>query len=531
MKILKSHVSGRWVEGGNRAPLVDPTTEHVLAEAGTGGIDFRAALEHAREKGGPALREMTFAQRGEMLQQMASAIHEHRDELIDLAIANGGNTRGDAKFDIDGAMGTLGWYANLGKAWGDARFLLDGEPIRLSRSPRYVGRHVQLPLQGVAVHVNAFNFPAWGFAEKAAVALLSGMPVISKPATSTALVAERIGEFLVERRILPDGAFSFLAGSVGDLFDHFTPQDVLAFTGSSDTGVKLRSRPDFIRKSVRVNVEADSLNAALLGPDVEAGSATWDLFVREVARDMTQKTGQKCTAIRRILVPEHLLADAQAELAEQVASVKVGNPRDASVRMGPLATKQQLADVLAGIERLKGAASACFGGGARGELVGVPEGKGFFLAPTLMLAENGEDADAVHDHEVFGPVQTLMPYRELDQAFRILARGGGGLVTSAYTDDKDVMAATLHAAGPWNGRLNFGSAKVAEHSVGPGTVLPSLVHGGPGRAGGGEELGGGRGMDLYLQRVAVQGDEPLLAKILGAGRLSAPDAPPRDGSA
>jgi 3,4-dehydroadipyl-CoA semialdehyde dehydrogenase len=528
VKILKSHVSGKWVEGGHRTALVDPTTEEVLAEAGTGGIDFRAALEHARDRGGPALREMTFAQRGELLQAMASAIHEHRDEIIDLAIANGGNTRGDAKFDVDGAMGTLGWYANLGKSWGDSRFLVDGESIRLSRSPRYVGRHVHLPLFGVAVHVNAFNFPAWGFAEKAAVALLAGMPVITKPATSTALVAERICEILVERRILPDGAFSFLAGSVGDLFDHFTPQDVLAFTGSSDTGAKLRGRPDFVAKSVRVNVEADSLNAAVLGSDVEAGSATWDLFLREVARDMTQKAGQKCTAIRRIIVPERLLADAKAELVEAVRAVKVGDPRDPAVRMGPLATRQQMHDVLAGLERLKSVATPCMGGGARGDLIGVPSGKGFFVAPTLLLAENGEDADAVHQHEVFGPVQTIMACRDMAQAVRMVRRGDGGLVTSVYTDDKDVMTEALFGFGSWHGRLNFGSAKVAEHSVGPGTVLPSLVHGGPGRAGGGEELGGVRGMTLYLQRVALQGDEPLLAKVLAAGRSATSDAPAKD---
>jgi 3,4-dehydroadipyl-CoA semialdehyde dehydrogenase len=518
MKVLRSHVSGKWVEGSHRSRLVDPTTEQVIAEAGTGGVDFAGALEFARERGGPALRELTFAQRGELLQGMASAIHEHRDELIELAIANGGNTRGDAKFDIDGAMGTLGWYANLGKSWGDSKFLLDGDAIRLSRSPRYVGRHVHLPLTGVACHVNAFNFPAWGFAEKAAVALLAGMPVITKPATSTALVAERICDILVERRILPEGAFSFLAGSVGDLFDHFGPQDVLAFTGSSATGTLLRSRPDFLAKSVRVNVEADSLNAAVLGSDVEPGSPTWDLFLREVARDMTQKAGQKCTAIRRILVPEHLLADAQAELVELVRAVKVGDPREASVRMGPLATKQQLHDVQAGLQRLRSVTRPCTGDGGRGELVGVAEDKGYFMAPVLLLAEAGEDADAVHEHEVFGPVQTVMAYRDVEQACRIVRRGQGGLVTSVYTDDKDVMAATLFGFGAWHGRLNFGSAKVAEHSVGPGTVLPSLVHGGPGRAGGGEELGGPRGMGLYLQRLAVQGDEPLLAKVLAAGR-------------
>ncbi len=525
MKILKSYTCDRFVEGGDRAPLLDPSTEAVLAETGTGGLDFRAAIDHARGTGGPELRGMTFAARGDMLAAMALALHAHRDELIDLAMANGGNTRGDAKFDIDGATGTLQHYAEIGRSWGSARVLLDGDAIRLSRSPRLIGRHVQLPLTGVAIHINAFNFPAWGFAEKAAVALLAGMPVITKPATSTALVAARCMEILVERKVLPPGVFSMIAGSVGDLLDHVTSQDVIAFTGSNATGTRIAGRPGFVSAGVRVNVEADSLNAAVLGPDVEPGSPTWDLFVREVARDMTQKAGQKCTAIRRVLVPEGQMDAAQADLIEQVRSVKVGDPREQGVRMGPLATRSQLDDVRAGVARLREVADAVLGDGSRGTLLGVEGDRGFFMAPVLLRAKAG-DAAAVHEHEVFGPVATLLAYRDADGAGRAVQRGAGGLVSSVYSDDKAFMGQMLTAIGPFHGRLNFGSAKVAEHSMGPGTVLPSLVHGGPGRAGGGEELGGPRGLALYTQRVAVQGDDPLLASMLGdACRPDAPASP------
>ncbi|MEM7248927.1 MAG: 3,4-dehydroadipyl-CoA semialdehyde dehydrogenase, partial [Acidobacteriota bacterium] len=353
-KLLRSHVGGNWHEGtGKRSSLFDPTTEDVLAESSTEGLDFGAAVDFARREGGPALRGMTFHQRGEMLQAMASALHEYRDELLDLARQNGGNTRGDAKFDVDGATGTLSAYAKIASGLDEGTsFFADGEPLRLARSPRFVGRHLLRPLHGVAIHVNAFNFPAWGFAEKAAVALLAGMPVITKPATSTALLAERMIEILVEGKVLPAGALSFIAGSVGDLLSHAGPQDVVAFTGSANTAYRIRSQENLLRQSVRVNVEADSLNAAVLAPDVESGTDTFDLFLREVARDVTQKAGQKCTAIRRVLIPESMIEEAREALGEEIARTKVGNPALREVRMGPLATKGQLEDVQAGIDKL-----------------------------------------------------------------------------------------------------------------------------------------------------------------------------------
>lgn len=522
-RILKSLVCDRFVEGTHRVPLLDPTTEEILAEAGTGGIDFEAAVEHARSVGSPALAAMTFTQRGDMLAAMASAIHDLRDELIELSLRNGGNTRGDAKFDLDGCTGTLQYYAGLGRALGAATMFLDGEPVRLARSPRYVGRHVLLPLTGVAVHINAFNFPAWGFGEKAAVALLAGMPVITKPATSTALVAERIVETLARRRILPDGALSFVCGPVGDLLDHLGAQDVLAFTGSAATGARLRGRDDLVRKSVRVNVEADSLNAAVLGPDVETATATWDLFVRDVAKDMTQKAGQKCTAIRRVIVPRERLDAMRADLCEQLAAIKVGDPRQKDVRMGPVATRGQLDDVRAGIDRLRRVAEPALGDGARGQLVGVDGEKGYFVSPTLLVARRPHDAHAVHEHEVFGPCATLMPHDGAADAAMLVRRGDGSLVASVHSDDREFAREMLVRIAPFHGRLNFGSAKIAEHSIGPGAVLPQLAHGGPGRAGGGEELGSLRGLQAYLQRTALQGDEPMLARMLeGAAAFTEP---------
>jgi 3,4-dehydroadipyl-CoA semialdehyde dehydrogenase len=515
MRTLKNYVGGRWVEGsGPRAKLFNPTTEEVVAEAGTGGVDFQAALAFARERGNPALRSLTFTERGEMLRKIAAALHSRREELIEISVANGGNTRGDAKFDIDGGIGTIAHYAELGKKLGDRRWLLDGDQEPLGRGPRFAGQHIRVPFAGVAVHINAFNFPAWGFAEKAAVALLAGMPVVAKPATSTAWLAHRVGEIVVEADILPEGALTLLCGGVGDLLDRLMCQDVLSFTGSSATAQALRVRDAVVRNSVRYNVEADSLNAAVLGPDVDRDSKTYDLFLLEVAREMTQKAGQKCTAVRRIFVPAAAVDQVKEDLIAQIRGVKVGNPATKEVRMGPLATRQQLDDVRAGIERLKGCAEAILGGGGRGELVDVPEGKGYFVAPTLFYSADPRAAH-VHDHEVFGPVQTLLPYSgTADEAAALVNLGAGALVASAYTDDKEFAQELVARIAPYHGRIHLGCDKIADASLGSGAVLPQMMHGGPGRAGGGEELGGLRGLSFYLQRTAVQGLKPLLEKIL-----------------
>jgi oxepin-CoA hydrolase/3-oxo-5,6-dehydrosuberyl-CoA semialdehyde dehydrogenase len=518
MKTLRSFVEGRFVDGnGAPATLVNPATEEPLAEIRSGGVDWGRALAFARDRGGAALRAMTFAERGALLKAASKLIHAHRDELLNLAIANGGNTRSDAKFDVDGASGTLAAYAELGAQLGDVRFLVDGDPIQLTRSVRFFGQHIAAPRAGVAVHVNAFNFPAWNMMEKAAVALLAGVPVVEKPATATAVVAHRIVEILIDNKVFPEGALSLCAGGAGDMLSHLGPQDVLAFTGSSDTGQELRRTPAIIAGSVRVNVEADSLNAAVLGPDAARDSEAYAQFIADVVRDMTQKTGQKCTAIRRVLVPRDALEMVREDLAERLAAVKVGNPALEEVGMGPVATAKQLADVRAGIKRLGEDATPVFGGDGSVTAIGVPPGKGFFVSPVLLELRDGSDGRAVHGHEVFGPVATLVPYDgAAATAAAIVARGQGSLVSSVYSDDRAFLGEMALGIAPWNGRLFLGSSKLAGHAVGPGTVLPQLVHGGPGRAGGGEELGGIRGLWFYLQRTAIAGDRPILDALFAA---------------
>jgi oxepin-CoA hydrolase/3-oxo-5,6-dehydrosuberyl-CoA semialdehyde dehydrogenase len=515
LRLLESFLRGAWVAGaGARQALLDPATEEPLAEVGAAG-GFAAALEFARARGGAALGALTFRERGELIRGVQAALTGARDELIGLAMRNGGNTRGDAKFDVDGAIATLSAYADLGAELGDRRALLDGDAIPLGRSSRWVGQHLLSPRPGVAVHVNAFNFPAWGLFEKAAQAWLAGMPVVTKPATSTAVVAHRAVELIVGGMLVPEGALSLVMGSPGDLTSHLGPGDVLAFTGSGDTGAHLRALPNVVAGGVRVNVEADSLNAAVLGPDLERGSATWDMLVSEIARDMTQKAGQKCTAIRRVLVPEALAEGLAEDLSERLAGAKVGNPAHDGVTMGPLATRGQLADVRARFARLRAEARPLFGGEGEVTPIGGAAGKGFFFGPVLLTCERPAEAGVLHDVEIFGPVATLLPYDGgAAEAARLVARGQGGLVASAYSDDRAFLRELVAGLAPWHGRLYLGSAKVAGQAAGPGTVLPQLVHGGPGRAGAGEELGGLRGMAFYLQRTAGQGDQLILEAIL-----------------
>lgn len=500
MQILSSYVQGRWHEGqGASATLFDPTSEEAIATASSGGIDFKGVLEHARSKGGPALRALSFAQRGELLKAMSAAIHEKRDELIELAVKNGGNTRGDAKFDIDGATGTLMAYAALGAKLGERAFLVDGDGLQLGRTPRFWGQHVWVPKHGVAVHVNAFNFPAWGMMEKIACAFLAGMPVIEKPGTPTALIAWRIAQIVVAKGILPEGSYQFVCGSLGDLLDHVGPQDVVAFTGSSATGMKLRALPAIVKHNVRLNVEADSLNAAVLAPDVDPSSETYGLFLANVVLDMTQKAGQKCTAVRRVLVPRERVDAVKADLVAELARIPLGDPSEKTTRLGPLASRSQLDEVRAGIERFAKAGALVCGG------AGAVRPKGYFVAPTLVLARDARDA-AFHAEEVFGPCATLLPYDgDANDAATITNLGGGGLVCSAYSNDAAWAETFALGVAPWHGRVWLASDKMAEQALPPGLVLPTMVHGGPGRAGGGEELGGERGLTFYMQRAAIQG--------------------------
>ncbi len=517
MKTLRSYVGGQWYEAASGfVPLVDPSTEEVVAQASSAGLDFGAVLAFARERGGPNLRRMTLTERGQMLRNMAQTLRQNRDLLLELSRQCNGTTAGDGSFDIDGASGVLSYYAGLAKGLGERPFLVEGEGMRLAKTDAFWGQHVLVPRLGVAVHINAFNFPAWGFAEKAACALLAGVPVITKPATATALVAERCVELLVDAQILPEGALQLICGDLGDLLDRLGPQDALAFTGSADTALKLSHRANLNVANTRINREADSLNAAVLAPGVDLASPTADLFFRDVVREITQKAGQKCTAVRRILVPHAQLIEVQERLAAQLAKVVTGNPKDPAVTMGPLATARQLHDAEAGVAALLAEARIVYGRGQRADGVGSPAGKGFFFPPTLLVAE-ATSADAfVHAREVFAPVSTLLPYDgQAEAAAEIVAWGGGTLVTSVYGDDPAWLQTFLAQVGSTTGRLYVGSAGSAAEAFGSGAALPQTQHGGPGRAGGGAELGGMVGLRFYLQRVALQGSRPLIDELVG----------------
>ncbi|MCB9652083.1 MAG: 3,4-dehydroadipyl-CoA semialdehyde dehydrogenase [Deltaproteobacteria bacterium] len=518
MQKIESHLAGEWCSGTSEgAALVNPATEEVVATSSTDGLDFAKGLAFAREEGGAALRKMTFAERGELLQRMSDALQAEREPLIDSAIVNGGCTRGDAKFDVDGAIGVLAYYARLGKELGDVRVLPDGEGMALARGARFWGQHVWLPRRGVAVLVNAFNFPSWGFAEKAACSILGGMPVVTKPATSTALTSYLCTKAIVEQAKLPAGVYSFVGGSPGDMLEHLGVQDILSFTGSASTGQKLRSMAAVIKNSVPVNVEADSLNAAVLGPDVDIGSDAWDLFIKDVSREMSQKTGQKCTAVRRIFVPADKVADVIDALGARLDDVQIGDPSLKEVRMGPLASAAQLRDVRAGLGKLMEDADVAYGDPAAPiEGPGITAGKGYFFPKLILKARDSHGAKYVHDLEVFGPVATVCAYSgEAEDAAALVARGQGGLVASIYTDDNRFAEDMMMGVAPFHGRLYFGSSKIVDQALGSGLVLPMCCHGGPGRAGGGEELGGMRGVNHFMQRTAIQGNRAMVQAITG----------------
>jgi 3,4-dehydroadipyl-CoA semialdehyde dehydrogenase len=516
MITLQSYVTGAWRAGAAPlATLVNPSTEAVIAEGSSNGIDLIAALAYARDVGGAALRAMTFAERGALLKRMSNALHAAREELIDASVENNGATRGDGKFDVDGAIGTLAFYAKLGETLGDKKILVEGVGENLTRSPRFAGYHAWTSRPGVALHINAFNFPAWGLAEKAACAILAGMPIITKPAMSTALVAYRLMQKLVDNADMPAGVMQFVAGSVSNLIDLLLPEDVVAFTGSADTGAKLRSSPSVVSRSTRINIEADSLNAVVLGTDVEKDSEAWHLFVRHAVTEMTQKAGQKCTATRRMFVPKNKIDDVVFALREKLDAVRVGIPGGDGVDMGPLATAQQYKDAHRGLQTLQEDGAKIVVGSTEN-----PVGRGFFLRPILLRHDTPKTAKAVHSHEVFGPVSTVMPYETPAEAAALVARGEGTLVSTVYADDPAFLDVMITQAACWTGRMLIASTKVADQTITPGTVLPASVHGGPGRAGGGEELGGERGLRFYMQRTAIQGDRALLDRVLQAPKAT-----------
>jgi len=511
---LDSYLGGRWRAGaGAGTTLADPTTGAALARASSEGLDLGAALQWARGNGA-ALRDLTFAQRGAALETIASTLKARRAGYLEIAIANSGNTPADAAIDIDGAIGTLLYFARLGKTLGEQRVMRDGAPQRLGRDENFQGLHLLVPRRGVAVHINAFNFPAWGLWEKAAVALLAGMPVLAKPAASTAWLAQEMVADIIAADALPDGALSILCGSPGDLLTHLDWQDVLSFTGSAVTARTLRTHEGVTAHAVPLNIETDSLNAMVLGPDVAPSSEEFDAFIGDVARELTVKAGQRCTAVRRILVSATHADAVAAALAARLERVTVGNPRSESVRMGPLVSKAQRDEALRGIERLSGEAQLVCGGAADGALIDADAAHGAFIAPTVLRARG--DAELVHDLEVFGPVSTIVPYADEAALLALAARGRGSLVLSAFSADPAFLQRLALDLAYAHGRLMAIDAGIARSHSGHGNVLPSCIHGGPGRAGGGEELGGQRGLKFYQQRTAIQGSASTLGGLVDA---------------
>jgi 3,4-dehydroadipyl-CoA semialdehyde dehydrogenase len=511
---LQSFLNGRWQQGeGVETELRDPVTGAVLATASARKLDLASALNHARARGGPALQDLSYGQRGKLLGQVADVLAANRARYEEIAIANSGNTKTDAAIDIDGGIGTLKYYARLGANLGDARALLDQGPVRLAKAENYQAIHILVPRRGVAVHINAFNFPSWGLWEKAAVALLAGVPVLAKPASSTALLACYMVRDVIAARILPEGCLNLLCGGAGELLSHLTCEDVIAFTGSHETARYIRGDQNVVGRNVPVNIEADSINAALLGPDAAPGSAVFDAFIREVAREMTVKAGQKCTAIRRAFASsQHADAVAQA-IEAKLAGTVVGDPRRDDVRMGPVVTRAQQAAVLKGIEQLGSEAQIICGGPTPPNIDGIDQSKSAFVLPTLLRISRADAGKLVHETEVFGPVATLFPFDTTEQAIALARRAGGSLVASIFSADMNFLAHTVRKLGSSHGRILAIDPSIATSHTGHGIVMPQCKHGGPGRAGNGEELGGLHGLGFYHQRVAIQGSGDLLPRL------------------
>jgi oxepin-CoA hydrolase/3-oxo-5,6-dehydrosuberyl-CoA semialdehyde dehydrogenase len=515
VKTLASYAQGSWVEADGKATtLHHAVSGEPIAKASSEGLDFKAMLEFGRRAGGPALRKLTFHERARMLKAMAQYLMERKDGLYAVSAATGA-TKGDSWVDIEGGVGTFFAYASRGRReFPNETFYVDGDMEPLSKGGTFVGRHLCVPLEGVAVHINAFNFPCWGMLEKLAPTFLAGMPAIVKPATATSFLTEAMVRLMIESKILPDGALQLIVGGVGDLLDHVTAQDVVTFTGSASTGRKLKAHPRIIGESVRFNMEADSLNFSMLGPDAVPGTAEFDLFVKEVAREMTSKAGQKCTAIRRTFAPAALVGDVIKALGKRLEGSTLGDPAVEGVRWGPLASRGQVDEVRKSVEQIKTGAEVVYGNPDEFAVTGADRNKGAFFPAMLLHCARPLDRSEPHDIEAFGPVNTVMPYGSVDEAIELARRGRGSLCGSVVTADDRVARQVALGVAAWHGRLLLLNRHSAKESTGHGSPLPHLVHGGPGRAGGGEEMGGVRGVMHYMQRCALQGHPETLTRVL-----------------
>ncbi|HEV9036907.1 MAG TPA: phenylacetic acid degradation bifunctional protein PaaZ [Puia sp.] len=510
---LGNYITGRWITGdGEGQPLYNAYNGEILTHASTKGLDFDSILRYARETGNPALRRMTFPERGRMLRSLALYLRQHLEEFYRISFLTGA-TRSDSWIDLEGGIGNLFSYASLRRKFPDEPFCPDGEGQSLGKAGTFMGQHILVPKEGVAVHINAFNFPVWGMLEKIAVNLLAGMPAVVKPATVTSFLTEAVVRRIGESGILPDGALQLICGSAGDLLDYVGSQDVVTFTGSASTGQLLKSHPRIMAENVPFNMEADSLNCLVLGEDVAPGMPEWDLFIKELRKEMTVKAGQKCTAVRRIFVPENKLEDARKALIHAISQTPIGNPENEKVRMGPLAGQSQREEVRAQVSKLLASSQLIYGSLDSVELIEGDARKGAFLSPLLLLNEHPFTSEEPHTIEAFGPVSTLMPYSDTDSVIQLSKLGKGSLCSSIVTANADIARRYVLGAATHHGRILILNSECAKESTGHGSPLPSLVHGGPGRAGGGEEMGGIRGVKHYMQRVAVQGSPTMLTAV------------------
>jgi len=512
MAKLGNYIAGKWITGdGDGQALFNAVTGETIAAATTKGLDFASILDYGRQHGNK-LRKMTFHERGMMLRALALHLRNHLDKFYQVSYQTGA-TKADSWVDIEGGIGNLFSYASLRRKFPDEPFCLDGEHHQLGKANTFMGHHLLVPKEGVAIHINAFNFPVWGMLEKIAVNLLAGVPAVVKPATVTSFLTEAVVKEIIASGILPEGALQLICGSAGDLLDHVTSQDIITFTGSASTGLLLKGSKRIMEENVPFTMEADSLNCIVLGEDVTPDMPEWDIFIKEVRKEMTTKCGQKCTAIRRIFVPQNKIEDVQIALGKALAQTTIGNPLNEKVRMGSLAGQSQKEEVRTQVQKLLASSQIIYGSLDSVEVIDADANKGAFMSPILLLNENPFHTREVHEVEAFGPVSTLMPYSNVDDAIALAKMGKGSLVSSVVTADASIAKQYVLGAGAYHGRILVLNNACAKESTGHGSPLPLLVHGGPGRAGGGEEMGGVRGVKHYMQRVAIQGSPDMITAI------------------
>lgn len=510
---LENYAEGKWVAGTTASEtLFNAITGDAIYTAGSNGLDFDAMMQYARSKGGRALRKMTFHERGRMLKALAMHLMTKKEAFYKISALTGA-TRVDSWVDIEGGIGNLFTNASLRKNFQDEKYFVDGSAIKLSKNNTFIGHHIMTPLEGVAIHINAFNFPVWGMLEKIAVNLLAGVPAIVKPATITSYLTEAVFKEIIASNILPEGSLQLICGSARGILDFVKNQDVVTFTGSAETGKKLKAHPRLVEEAVHFNMEADSLNCSVLGNDVTTQMPEFDLFIKEVAREITTKAGQKCTAIRRIIVPENMVDDVTIALGKRIMSTTIGDPSVEGVRMGPLAGISQRNDVMEKVQELMKTQEIVIGDLENYQVTGADKNKGAFMSPIVFFNDNPFEKLACHEIEAFGPVSTIIPYNDLDDAIELAKMGKGSLVCSIATADTKVARDFTIGAANMHGRIMIINNESAKESTGHGSPMPMLIHGGPGRAGGGEEMGGMRGVMHYLQRTAIQGSPTMISAI------------------